>query len=121
LKQNIFRAQAEALGSESNFNTVADNLNVLNQNKAITTYVPDTVQAQIDSFIADIKTGDFTEDLAMDIRNTFLGVQSNGSISGYDMELLGEAIDGITNIVESKFGSTAMNNNMMQNFVVKKY
>jgi len=79
------------------------------------------VQAQIDSFIADIKTGDFTEDLAMDIRNTFLGVQSNGSISGYDMELLGEAIDGITNIVESKFGSTAMNNNMMQNYNVKKY
>ena len=121
LKADIYKSRGEALASESAFNTVADSLSVLNQNKAITTYVPDTVQAQIDSFIADIKTGDFTEDLAMDIRNTFLGVQSNGSISGYDMELLGEAIDGITNIVESKFGSTAMNNNMMQNFVVKKY
>jgi len=114
LKADIYKSRGEALASESAFNTVADSLSVLNRNKAITTYVPDTVQAQIDSFIADIKTGDFTEDLAMDIRNTFLGLQSNGSISGFDMELLGEAIDGITNIVELKFGSTAMINNMMQ-------
>jgi len=86
---------------QGSYDKVADSMAKLNQSKAITAYIPDTVMAEIDSFIADVKNGTWSEEMAADIQSKVNGVQSNGSISGYDMELVNQVTQDLTDLMDS--------------------
>jgi len=86
---------------QGSYDKVADSMAKLNQSKAITAYIPDTVMAEIDSFIADVKNGTWSEEVAADIQSKVSGVQSNGSISGYDMELVNQVTQELTDLMDS--------------------
>jgi hypothetical protein len=86
---------------QGSYDKVADSMAKLNQSKAITAYIPDTVMAEIDSFIADVKNGTWSEEMAADIQSKVNGVQSNASISGYDMELVNQVTQELTDLMDS--------------------
>jgi hypothetical protein len=79
----------------------------LNQNKAVTAAMSDNFVAQVTTFIADIKTGAWQEDMAMDIQNKFAGANSNGGFSPVDMEEISEVMQGLTDLIDS---DSLMNN-----------
>ena len=86
---------------QGSYDKVADSMAKLNQSKAITAYIPDTVMAEIDSFIADVKNGTWSEEVAADIQSKVSGVQSNGSISGYDMEVVNQVTQELRVLMDS--------------------
>ena len=96
---------------ESGYNKVADSMAKLNQNKAVTAAMSNNFVAQVETFIADVKTGAWMEDMAMDIQNKFAGINSNGGISPVDMEEITATIQGLTNLIDS--------NSLMNNIVQK--
>ena len=96
---------------EGGYNKVADSMAKLNQNKAVTAAMSDNFVAQVETFIADVKTGAWMEDMAMDIQNKFAGINSNGGISPVDMEEITATIQGLTNLIDS--------NSLMNNIVQK--
>jgi hypothetical protein len=101
---------------QGSYDRVASSMAKLNQNKAVTTAVSDNFVGQVTTFMADLKTGDYFEDQAMAILNQVALINSNGTLMPVDTEELTEAIQGLTNLIDSKsFMSSVVQHNDVMN------
>lgn len=101
---------------EGGYNRVADSMAKLNENKAVTAYVSDTVVAQIDSMVAAVKDGSYLDDQAMELQSQLSAI-SNGSISGVDLAQVQAVVQDLNNLIDS---NSLMNNLVQTSNVVKK-
>jgi hypothetical protein len=101
---------------EGAYNTFADSMAKLNQNPAITAYVSDNLMAQIETLIADAKSGALKDELAIEIQSQ-LSAMSNGSISGVDLAQVQAVVQDLTNLIDS---NSLMNNLVQTSNMVNK-
>jgi hypothetical protein len=103
---------------QGSYDSVANSMAKLNQNKAVTAAMSDNFVTQVATFIADLINGDYFEDQAMDILNQVALINSNGGFMPVDMEEITAAIQGLTNLIDS---NSLMNNVVqMASKMVKK-
>ena len=103
---------------QGSYDSVANSMAKLNQNKAVTAAMSDNFVTQVATFIADLINGDYFEDQAMDILNQVSLINSNGGFMPVDMEEITAAIQGLTNLIDS---NSLMNNVVqMASKMVKK-
>jgi len=101
---------------EGGYNMVADSMAELNQNKAVTAAMSDTLVAQIDSMITAVKAGSYLDDQAIELQGQ-LSAMSNGSISGVDLAQVQAVVQDLTNLIDS---NSLMNNLVQTSNMVKK-